>query len=566
MMNIATVQLQDYYQHKVFESLVSKRHWNRFESRLRHDVDETLTLLGRYDVSATFFTLGWIADHFPNMVREINSQGHEIASAGYWGVDRLTVSQTEFREDLRRGKEILEATTGTQVVGYRSIRRSLTEKELWHLDLIAEEGYLYDSSLMPAALPWKRNGVATRPFSRDTRRGTIAELPHATTRIAGVSIPVGGGNFLRQLPSRFTRRAFEHWARRNEGPFVLYFHPWELDEEQPEVSAFNTLTRIRQYRNLGKIRDLLPRYFEAAAFGTAAGFLGLERPPAERQTAASVAAVEPLSAKCPNEPACEISVVIPCHNESKTIPFLERALCELSEAAADRYRFHYVLVDDKSTDDTLPLLRETFADSTRFTVIPLSTNSGVSGAIMAGIEASDTDTVCSIDADCSYDPLELINMIPLLSEGVSLVTASPYHRDGSVLGVPEWRLFLSRSLSAMYRRFLRHKLATYTACFRVYRREGALAVRPTFGDFRGILELLVKLDMRGSRIVEYPTTLQSRLFGYSKMKTLPVIQKHLGMIVRLGRFRREIAGSPNPSESTSGVTEGAEDKECRQDT
>jgi polysaccharide deacetylase family protein (PEP-CTERM system associated) len=539
MTHIATVQLQDYYQHKVFESLVSKRHWSRFESRLRHDVDETLSLLDRYEVSATFFTLGWIAEHFSDMVRTISDAGHEIASAGYWGVDRLSATQMEFREDLRQGKEALESATGKQVIGYRSIRRSLTERELWHLDLIAEEGYLYDSSLMPAALPWRRGSASAGYFEHETRRGSIVELPHSTACFAGFRIPVGGGNFLRQLPSRFTFRAFQDWGKKRNDPFVLYFHPWELDTEQPQVSAFDTITRIRQYRNLGKMRDLLPRYFETARFGTAASFLGLQCRHAE-PAAVTTSPQPPMELSADDEEARDITVVIPCHNESRTLGFLERALDELTQAARGRYRMRYILVDDKSTDNTLELLRSTFDDPDQYTVIPLPENRGVSGAIMAGIEAAQTDTVCSIDADCSYDPLELLEMIPLLTDGVSLITASPYHPDGSVLGVPEWRLFLSKGLSAIYRVVLTHKLATYTACFRVYHREEALAVSPEFGDFRGILELLVKLDMAGRGIVEYPTTLQSRLFGFSKMKTLNVIGKHLDMLRRMPQFRREV--------------------------
>ncbi|MFO7782000.1 MAG: glycosyltransferase family 2 protein, partial [Spirochaetia bacterium] len=202
-------------------------------------------------------------------------------------------------------------------------------------------------------------------------------------------------------------------------------------------------------------------------------------------------------------------------------------------------RPHYILVDDKSTDDTVSLLRQTFTDPERYTIVELAENRGVSGAIHAGIDESSTDIVCSMDADCSYDPLELLRMIPLLENGTALVTASPYHADGAVLGVPGWRLFLSRGLSGIYRIFLRHKLATYTSCFRVYRRSVAQRFRPEFGDFRGIVELLARMDMAGEGIREYPTTLQSRIFGFSKMKTLNTIRDHLRLLARMGRYRAE---------------------------
>ena len=536
MTHIVTVQLQDYYQHKVFETLVSKRHWNRFESRLWSNVDETLRLLGRYNVTATFFALGWIGEKYPDLIRLIAQERHEIASAGYWGVDRTKVSQMEFREDIKRGKEVLEDALGKEVLGFRSIRRSLTERDLWHLDLIAEEGYLYDASLMPAPIRFSGARKVTGPFPYETRRGTITELPHATARVLGVRVPIGGGNFLRQIPARYTFRAFDRWVHEDKRPFMLYFHPWELDSEQPEVSAFGAVMRVRQYRNLGKISYLLPRYFERARFTSAAEYLSLTPAPVEPREAMRETPRAPVVSKAHLD---EVSVIIPCHNESKTLPFLERTLEELTEAGRDGYRFRYIFVDDKSTDDTLRCLRETFSDPERYLVVALSENRGVSGAIMAGIEAAETEIVCSLDADCSYDPLELLSMIPMLGEEVALVTASPYHRDGAVLGVPEWRLFLSRGLSGIYRFVLRHKLATYTACFRVYRRSKALSVKPSFGDFRGILELLVKLDIAGEKIREYPTTLQSRLFGVSKMKTLKVIAKHLDMLMRIRSFRRK---------------------------
>jgi polysaccharide deacetylase family protein (PEP-CTERM system associated) len=543
MKHICTVQLQDYYHHKVFEPFVSKRHWNRFDSQLKHDVEDTLALLSAYSVNATFFTLGWIAEQAPDLIQDIAREGHELASAGFWGVDRNSIDPTEFREDLRKGKQVLESVTGTEVVGFRSIRRSLTERDLWHLDLVAEEGYLYDSSLMPSATPWARRGYERGTFVRNTRRGDITELPHSTRQILGFAVPVGGGNFLRQLPERFTFGAFRNWDASANGPFVLYFHPWELEREQPQVSAFNGVTRIRQYRNLGKMRELLPRYFETAAFGTASEYLGLV--PAEVSVDAGGGVVAVTEDCCSFDDAhtdadhTEVTVVIPCHNESRTLGFLERALSELSAAGTGRYCYDYILVDDKSTDDTLFQLQQRFSDRPGFRVVALAENRGVAGAIMAGIREAETELVCSMDADCSYDPLELIGMLPLLSDDTAMVTASPYHANGDVLGVPEWRLFLSRALSGVYRLFLNHKLATYTSCFRVYRRSSVLAMDVEYGDFRGILELLVKLDLAGERIVEYPTTLQSRLFGYSKMKTLRVIGRHLDMLTRLPRFKRE---------------------------
>lgn len=537
MNHIATVQLQDYYQHKVFETVITKRHWSRFESRLRRNVEVTLSLFSAHDTTATFFALGWIAERFPAVIMEIAEAGHEIACSGFWGADRAAVTQAEFREDMRLGKQILEETTGQRIDGFRSIRRSFSDRELWLLDLVAEEGFRYDSSVMPKGIRGTREVDARYPFEHETRRGIIRELPHATASLLGVRVPIGGGNFIRQLPSSFTWHEFERWVRRDEHPFVLYFHPWELDSDVPEVSAFDALTRIRQYRNLGKLRETLPRYLEHVQFGSAKSFLRLEREAVEPVTRHDAAHRRGRVSTYTALPT-PVSVVIPCHNEEAAIGFLRRALDEVTAVSLPAYEPHYILVDDKSTDDTVQLLHEAFADSTRFTVIELAENRGVSGAIYAGIDAASTEIVCSMDADCSYDPLELLRMIPLLDEKTALVTASPYHADGAVLGVPEWRLFLSRGLSGIYRFFLRHKLATYTSCFRVYRTAAARKYRPEFGDFRGIVELLARMDMAGEGIREYPTTLQSRIFGFSKMKTLKTIRDHIRLLTRMPGYRR----------------------------
>lgn len=540
MTHIATVQLQDYYQHKVFEAVVTRRHWSRFESRLRRNVELTLELFSRFGVRATFFTLGWIAEQFPDLLAEVGREGHEIACAGYWGVDRRTVSQTEFRTDIRLGKHALERAVGHRIDGYRCVRRSFSDKELWLVDLVAEEDFHYDSSLMP-------NGFAgtafdTRhPFVRETRRGPVHEIPHSTQSVMGYRVPIGGGNFLRQLPQRLMFRAFLRWIRGADAPFVLYFHPWELDADIPDVSAFDRVTHVRQYRNLGKLRDILPRYFEEAAFGTAREYLQLA-PPSTDVASSETAAfpeTERIAGAVGSVSRTPVTVVIPCHNEEAAIPYLSRALDELTASAARLYQLRYLFVDDKSTDGTVTLLKRTFPDSGRHKVIELSQNLGVSGAIQAGIDAAETEIVCSIDADCSYDPLELLNMIPLLDTHTALVTASPYHEEGTVLGVPGWRLFLSRGLSGIYRIFLNHKLATYTSCFRVYRRSVVQHWKPEHGDFRGIVELLARLDMAGQRIKEYPTTLQSRLFGFSKMKTLKTIQAHLRLLGRMVGYHKE---------------------------
>jgi glycosyltransferase involved in cell wall biosynthesis len=164
-------------------------------------------------------------------------------------------------------------------------------------------------------------------------------------------------------------------------------------------------------------------------------------------------------------------------------------------------------------------------------------NRGVALGILTGIRYAKTEIVASIDCDCTYDPHELGRMIPLLTDGVDLVTGSPYHPEGSVRNVPHWRLSLSKSASALYRLVLHQKLGTYTACFRVYRRSAALSVQLEYGGFLGVAEMIGKLDLAGSKIVEYPTTLNVRVLGHSKMKVARTIAGHLGLLLRLARLR-----------------------------
>lgn len=164
---------------------------------------------------------------------------------------------------------------------------------------------------------------------------------------------------------------------------------------------------------------------------------------------------------------------------------------------------------------------------------------------MSGIRAAGTEIVCSIDCDCTYDPHELERMVPLLTPGVDLVTASPYHPKGKVLNVPGWRLFLSRGVTRMYRAVLHQKLYTYTACFRVYRRSAVVGMELERTGFIGIAELLGRLDLAGSRIQEYPATLAVRVIGQSKMRILRTIAGHI--VLLFGLLRLRLTGAPQPA-------------------
>jgi glycosyltransferase involved in cell wall biosynthesis len=208
-----------------------------------------------------------------------------------------------------------------------------------------------------------------------------------------------------------------------------------------------------------------------------------------------------------------------------------------------------MFVDDGSADGTWQALHRTFGAWPGCRVMRHEQNQGIAAAILTGIRHAETEVVCSIDADCTYDPHELANMIPLLSEEVDAVTASPYHPLGEVRNVPRWRLGLSASCSFLYRRVLRQKLATYTSCFRVYRKSAVAGLTLWENGFLGVTELLARIDLNGGQIVEYPATLEVRMLGRSKMKTVKTIAGHLKLMLRL-LVRRLFDGQVQPRRPT----------------
>jgi glycosyltransferase involved in cell wall biosynthesis len=224
---------------------------------------------------------------------------------------------------------------------------------------------------------------------------------------------------------------------------------------------------------------------------------------------------------------------VPCYNEEPTVKYLANTLKNVRDQLGERFDLRLVIVDDGSIDQTWSELREAFEGWSDVSLVRHERNRGVAASILTGINRAETEIVCSIDCDCTYDPHELAGMVPLLTEEIDVVTASPYHPLGMVRNVPGPRLFLSKSASFLYRQVFRQKLFTYTSCFRVYRRGAMEGMKLTYPGFLGVVEILGRLDLRGSRVVEYPTTLEVRVFGQSKMKLARTILAHLGLLSRL---------------------------------
>ncbi len=231
----------------------------------------------------------------------------------------------------------------------------------------------------------------------------------------------------------------------------------------------------------------------------------------------------------------QVSVVVPCYNECDGIESLAQTLDKCREKFSHRFSTHFILVNDGSTDNTHSLLIKHFGGRDGFLIINHGINRGIAAAIMTGIRASRSDVVVSMDSDCTYDPLTLDQLVDAMSDDIAMVTASPYHPHGRVVGVPAWRLWLSRQASKRYQKALGLHLHTYTSCFRAYRRSFFLDMELCDGGFVGIAEMLWLTARRGGKIVEVPAELTTRKVGFSKLRTFPVIKKHLALLRRIHR-------------------------------
>lgn len=550
--HILTVGLEDWFQVGAFQRLIEKDQWYRFETRLEWTTHTTLDLLDAHNTKATFFVLGWIAERMPELIAEVADRGHEIASRGFYHRNIRDLTREEFCDDLARTREVLEAAAGHRVIGHRVADGWFGEDDLWTLDVLAKDGYAYDSSVLPMFRSF--SGEPHRRFvhQHQADTGPIWEVPPSTANVLGCSVPIAGGNWFRQIPHTLLRRSVENWHRNFEHPFVMYFHTWELDPDQPRISAVDRVNKVRHYRNLDKMRWVLEDYLSRYEFGTVADRLGLELEPLVRAERQALRDERKSPVRIPSLDAqpstlTPVSIAIPCYNEESTLPYLAKTLERLEFELGDAWRPQFVFVDDCSSDETWATMQSIFGGKSNCKLVRHEKNSGVSAGILTGIRSADHEIVASMDCDCSYDPLELKRMLPLLVDGVDLVTASPYHPDGKVKNVPGWRLLLSKGLSQMYRCVLPTRLHTWTSCFRVYRKSVVEKLPLVENGFLGTAEMVAQLSLRGSKIVEHPATLEVRIFGESKMKTARTIRDHLRLIagiVRQRLFSKESVDSP----------------------
>lgn len=257
-LNAMTVDVEDYFQVSAFDPYVSRTSWNEYETRVEANTDRILALFDQHGVKATFFTLGWVAEKFPGLVRRIVDGGHELASHGWDHIMVTRLTREQFAEDIRKAKQKLEDTGGAAVSGYRAPSYSFTTRNAWSHPVLAEEGYRYSSSVAP--IKHDLYGIPGAPrFAHATADGAVIELPITTTRVAGRNFPCGGGGWFRLYPYKLSQWAINRVNEQDQESAIFYFHPWEIDPEQPRIQGLNLKTRFRHYQNLARMEGRVDR-------------------------------------------------------------------------------------------------------------------------------------------------------------------------------------------------------------------------------------------------------------------------------------------------------------------
>ncbi len=266
--NPMTIDVEDYFHVSAFADRVRPRDWEHFPSRVVANTQRLLKLLERHNTQATFFILGWVAERHPELVRDIQRDGHEIGCHSHWHRLVYDLTPDEFRADLVQARDVLQEITGEPVTLYRAPSFSITRASTWALDVLADEGFTGDSSIYPVY--HDRYGFPEAdpdPHRVLTPSGLITQFPGSALRLCGFRLPISGGGYFRLYPGWFTQQCLSRFQRRMQRPFMFYIHPWEVDPDQPRMPG-SWKSRFRHYQNLAttelKLDWLLPKF----TFGT----------------------------------------------------------------------------------------------------------------------------------------------------------------------------------------------------------------------------------------------------------------------------------------------------------
>ncbi|MBO6849388.1 MAG: DUF3473 domain-containing protein [Marinobacter sp.] len=271
--NALTIDVEDYFQVAALAEAVDRDDWSSMEYRVEANTDRLLALFDEHQTKATFFTLGWVAERSPALIRRIRDAGHEIASHGYSHQLIYTQTPEVFREETRKSKTVLEDITGNAVTGYRAASYSITSKSRWALDILYEEGFTWDSSIFPVHHDrYGMPGTPHEPYLLQTPNGgTLTEFPLSTCPIGQYRLPIAGGGYFRLFPYGLSRWGLGKINKAGQ-PFIFYLHPWEIDTEQPRLKV-KAFSRFRHYNNLDKCMGRLERLLGDFRFGSVSDVL-----------------------------------------------------------------------------------------------------------------------------------------------------------------------------------------------------------------------------------------------------------------------------------------------------
>ncbi len=271
MRNALTVDVEDYFHVSAFERSIARSQWESMPQRALQSTRRVLDIFDYWGLRGTFFILGWVAKRHPDLVRRIASAGHEVACHGFAHQRITTMTPQEFERDVTRARKLLQDISGQAVVGYRAPSYTITGKTLWALDVLIEAGFKYDSSIFPIRHDiYGMPGARRFPHVIEREKGGIWEFPPTTLSVdipgKRINLPVAGGGYLRLLPAKWVSAAF---SRLNAGgnPCMLYFHPWEIDPQQPRIKA-PFKSRLRHYLNLETTEAKLRALFSRHSFGS----------------------------------------------------------------------------------------------------------------------------------------------------------------------------------------------------------------------------------------------------------------------------------------------------------
>ncbi|CAN5117229.1 DUF3473 domain-containing protein [soil metagenome] len=267
IINALSVDVEDWFQVGAFESTIGRADWDGLAHRVERNTDAVLALLDDVGVKATFFTLGWVAERYPALLRRIAQGGHEVASHGYDHQRVFTFSPEAFRADLRKSRDLIETAAGCAVTGYRAPSFSIDARSPWAHEILAEEGYAYSSSVAPIAHDHYGWPDSPRFAWAPVAGSTMIELPVTTAKFMGRTLAAGGGGFFRLLPYGFSRWAIGQVNHVAQRPAIIYFHPWEIDPDQPRVADAPLRSKLRHYTNLGAMAGKLRRLTGDFAWG-----------------------------------------------------------------------------------------------------------------------------------------------------------------------------------------------------------------------------------------------------------------------------------------------------------